>query len=188
VLLVGVLGADALPSASDAYVSLSLADAAGADFSVEHALTRTVPGSAAPEWDEVFAVGQHMADFDAAATLRVAVKAYAGPLAKPARLGVAKFAMADFVATADAAAGAWLETAAPLLDDVVVTSAERALHGPYPCALRARIWNAYFVSGERPPMMRRVMRRDFIGHAESQRVGRRRGGGRFGERWGERER
>ena len=73
---------------------------------------------ALPFWDEVFPVGLRLNDFDSAITLRLSVKTYAGPLARAAKVGVAKFHIPDFNETADAmGVGTWALVDAPLLND-----------------------------------------------------------------------
>jgi hypothetical protein len=124
VLLVGVLEADGLRAPEKGglpspYASLSLEDNLGYDVRAEHQLTRTIPGTLAPQWDEVFAVGQRVESLDDVARVRLTVKSYGGALSGMGgneKLGMAHLRLDELMET-EAAGGAWTERWVPLQAD-----------------------------------------------------------------------
>jgi hypothetical protein len=122
VLLVGILEADGLPctekgASPSPYASLSLEDTLGYDVRAEHQLTRTIPGTRAPQWDEVFAVGQRVESLDDIARVRLTVKSYSGALGGSEKLGMAHLRLDELMET-EAEGGAWTEKWVPLQMDV----------------------------------------------------------------------
>jgi hypothetical protein len=133
VLLLGVLEADGLRGTEKGgppspYASLSLEDTLGYDVRAEHQLTRTIPGTPAPQWDEVFAVGQRLESFDDVARVRLTVKSYGGALGGMGgneKLGMAHLRLDELMET-EAGGGAWTEKWVPLQADAGAGTAAAA--------------------------------------------------------------
>ena len=92
-------------------------EVSGYDVRAEHQLTRTIPGTRAPQWDEVFAVGQRVESLDDIARVRLTVKSYSGALGGSEKLGMAHLRLDELMET-EAEGGAWTEKWVPLQMDV----------------------------------------------------------------------
>lgn len=108
VLLLGVMEAQCVGAPDrpppDTYVSITLEDGEGESVREEHQLTRTVPASRAPQWDEVVAVGQKVAHLQQdVKRLKITIKRYGGGLlgGGSEKLGSIRLSIADLMAQTD---------------------------------------------------------------------------------------